>query len=82
MTSIRRNTRPETKAGILAFLLAITAATAFAGVGGGSVSGIADREINRRLQRVHEAQDAISKGDKYYADKDYEQALDGIQDCA
>jgi len=75
MTSIRRNTRSETKAGIFAFLLAIMAVTASAGPGGGSVSGIADREISRRMARVHEAEDAIAKGDKYYAEKDYEQAL-------
>jgi general secretion pathway protein D len=77
MTSIRRITRLETKAALLAFFFAITAAGTFAGTGGGggSLSGIADREINRRLQRAHEAEDAIARGDKYYADGDYEQAL-------
>lgn len=41
----------------------------------GTTSGIADREISRRLQRVQEAQNAINKGDRLLADGDPEGAL-------
>jgi general secretion pathway protein D len=46
-----------------------------AGEGGGRVSGIADREIARRQARVQDAMAAIARGDKLFADKDYEGAL-------
>ncbi|MCE9518953.1 MAG: tetratricopeptide repeat protein [Verrucomicrobia bacterium] len=63
---------------LLALFSVITTASTFAGsggYGGGTLSGIADREINRRMQQAHEAEDAIARGDKFYAEKDYEQAL-------
>ncbi len=78
MISPQRQIKLECKAALFAIFFTITTATTFAGsggFGGGSYSGIADREINRRLQRTHEAEDAIARGDKHYADGDYEQAL-------
>lgn len=78
MISNHRKTEFVSKATLLMSIFVITSATSFAGsggFGGGAVSGIADREINRRMQRVHEAQDAMTKGDKHYAEGDFEQAL-------
>ncbi len=78
MISTQLNTRFVSQATLLTLIFAITTAATFAGPGassGGSLSGIADREFNRRLQRTHEAEDSITKGDKYYVDGDYEQAL-------
>ena len=49
--------------------------TAFAGAGGGYASDVAQREINRRTQRVNDAQAALEKGDKLYAQGEYEGAL-------
>ncbi len=47
-----------------------------AGSGGASgQSGIADREIARRMARMEDARQAIEKGDKSFADGDYEAAL-------
>jgi len=62
----------------------LTAALAFsapipsqagAGGAGGAQSGIAEREIARRMARMEDARQAIEKGDKFYADGDYEAAL-------
>lgn len=48
----------------------------FAGDGGpGGLSGIAEREIARRMARMEDARQAIEKGDKLYAEGDYEAAL-------
>lgn len=60
--------------------LALCSATAMAGPGGaggagGTVSGIVERELARRNQRVQDAQTAIEKGDKLFAEGDYEGAL-------
>lgn len=41
----------------------------------GSVSGIAEREIARRMARMEDARQAMERGDKAYADGDYEAAL-------
>lgn len=41
---------------------------------GGSVSGIAGREMARRMARVQEAQAMIERGDQLYAEGDYEGA--------
>src|SRR5215217_5370515 len=46
-----------------------------AGEGTASVSGIAEREIARRMARIEDARQAIEKGDKLYAEGDYEAAL-------
>ncbi len=84
MTINHRFIRLKTHAVLFASSLALASSTAFAGVGVGSggggsgmstTSGIADREISRRLQRVQEAQNAINKGDKLLADGDPEGAL-------
>jgi general secretion pathway protein D len=42
---------------------------------GGSASGIAQRELARREARVQEAQAAMERGDKLYAEGDFEGAL-------
>ena len=39
------------------------------------LSSIAEREIARRLARLEDARQAIEKGDKFYAEGDYEAAL-------
>ena len=51
--------------------------TTLAGSGGapGGSSTIANREIARRMARLEDARQAIEKGDKFYADGDYEGAL-------
>lgn len=41
----------------------------------GSVSGIAEREIARRLARIQDAQKAMEKGDELFAQGDHEGAL-------
>ncbi len=90
MTSHHRHIRLKAHCVFTALTIALAASTSFAGVGGevgsggsggsggssmGSTSGIADREISRRMQRVQEAQNAINKGDKLLADGDPEGAL-------
>ena len=75
MTSIKRITGIKTQAVAAGLLLALSATSNFAGTGGAAPSGIADREISRRLQRVQEAQAAVERGDKKYAEGDYEGAL-------
>jgi general secretion pathway protein D len=62
---------------IVAALAATTSPTkTFAGDGGpGGLSGIAEREIARRMARMEDARQAIEKGDKLYAEGDYEAAL-------
>jgi general secretion pathway protein D len=46
-----------------------------AGSGAGGLSGIAEREIARRMARMEDARQAITKGDEAYAKGDYEDAL-------
>lgn len=62
---------------LVAALAATTSPTnTFAGDGGpGGLSGIAEREIARRMARMEDARQAIEKGDKLYAEGDYEAAL-------
>lgn len=58
--------------------LALCSGAGFAGsMGGpgGSASGIAQRELARREARVQEAQAAMERGDKLFAEGDYEGAL-------
>lgn len=61
----------------LLFSLAVTVGSpsAFSGTGGGGVSSIAEREIARRLARQEDARQAMERGDKAYAEGDYETAL-------
>lgn len=64
---------------LICMSLALTGVKTYAGApsGGasGSVSGLAEREIARRNQRLQEAQASIEKGDKLFASGDYEGAL-------
>ena len=47
----------------------------FAGpTGGGSIGGIAEREIARRLERVQEAEADVAEGQRLWKEKDYEGA--------
>jgi general secretion pathway protein D len=58
--------------------LALCSGAGFAGSQGGpsgSASGIAQRELARREARVQEAQAAMERGDKLFAEGDYEGAL-------
>ncbi|MEI6398731.1 MAG: tetratricopeptide repeat protein, partial [Pseudomonadota bacterium] len=84
MTSLHRLNTIKTHAVISALTITLASSISFAGVGAGSggsggsigtTSGIADREISRRLQRVQEAQNAIEKGDKLLVEGDPEGAL-------
>jgi len=59
----------------LCSILILTAVPAFAGEFGGSTSGLAEREMARRMSRVQDAQAAIERGDKLMADDDCEGAL-------
>lgn len=60
----------------LAIALVISGLHTIAGAGPtGSVSGIAEREIARRMARMEDARQAMERGDKAYADGDYEAAL-------
>ncbi len=63
------------QAAIICVAAALCSATVFAGGSGGSISGVAEREMNRRMARVQEAQASIEKGDKFYAEGSYEDAL-------
>lgn len=71
----QNNVKLNRKALLLVALTACVAAPAVAGEGGGSLSGIAEREISRRMARMEDARQAIEKGDKAYAEGDYEAAL-------
>ena len=42
------------------------------GLGAGSVPGIAEREIARRLARIQDAQKAMERGDELFAQGDHE----------
>jgi general secretion pathway protein D len=60
-------------------LLAVAATMAvnasFAGEAPSGLSSIAEREISRRMARMEDARQAIERGDKFYAEGDYEAAL-------
>ena len=61
---------------VAAFAATTPSPQIFAGDGGpGGLSGIAEREIARRMARMEDARQAIEKGDKLYAEGDYEAAL-------
>jgi len=61
---------------IAASAAVIATATSHAGEGAPTgLSGIAEREIARRMARMEDARQAIEKGDKLYAEGDYEGAL-------
>jgi len=59
----------------LCSILILSVSPAIAGGVGGSTSGLAEREMARRMSRVQEAQAAIGRGDKLLADGDCEGAL-------
>lgn len=63
----------------IALMVALTAPVvgtpAFAGEGGASVPGIAEREIARRAARIEDARQAMAKGDELFAEGEYEAAL-------
>ncbi|MEY4483185.1 MAG: hypothetical protein RL693_637, partial [Verrucomicrobiota bacterium] len=63
------------QAAIICMAAALCSATVIAGGSGGSISGVAEREMNRRMARVQEAQASIDKGDKFFAEGSYEDAL-------
>lgn len=60
---------------ILSLAVFIGGPAAFSGTGGGGVSSIAEREIARRMARQEDARQALERGDKAYAEGDYEAAL-------
>lgn len=61
---------------LMAALVApVVATSAFGGEGGGSVPGIAEREIARRAARIEDARQAMEKGDELYSKGDHEGAL-------
>lgn len=57
------------------FALAVSSCFSFAIAGPGGVSSIAEREIARRMARQEDAHQALERGDKAYAQEDYETAL-------
>lgn len=68
------------QAALSCFAIALCCSAALAGPGGsggagGTVSGIVERELARRNQRVQDAQASIEKGDKLFLEGDYEGAL-------
>jgi general secretion pathway protein D len=78
MTQTSRTSPLIKPVALLCISLVLNAGPTFAGSstgGSGSVSGLAEREIARRNQRQQEAQAAIEKGDKFFANGDYESAL-------
>lgn len=73
----------------LALTTLLAASAAQAGSGGGSLSGLAEREIARRMGRVQDARIAIEQGDKLMAEGDteaalgqYKSAMDALPDAA
>lgn len=75
-TSIHRKQSLK-QAALSCFAIALCSSAVLAGPGGGggAVSGIVERELARRNQRVQDAQASITKGDKLFAEGDYEGAL-------
>ncbi|HEY1083786.1 MAG TPA: Amuc_1098 family type IV pilus outer membrane protein, partial [Prosthecobacter sp.] len=53
----------------------VVATPVFAGDGGVTVPGIAEREIARRAARIEDARQAMEKGDELFAKGEYEAAL-------
>lgn len=60
---------------MVALAAPVVATPAFAGDGGASVPGIAEREIARRAARIEDARQAMEKGDELFAKDEYEAAL-------
>lgn len=61
---------------IAAMAASVVSTRSFAGDGApAGLSGIAEREIARRMARMEDARQAIEKGDKAYGEGDYEAAL-------
>lgn len=77
MTTTNYRTRSTKQAFLSCIAMVFCCSSVFAGPGGGGgvVSSIAQREMARRMQRVHDAEAAIAKGDQLYAEGDYEGAL-------
>lgn len=75
MTTRIHRAQAMKQAAIICMAAALCSATVFAGGSGGSISGVAEREMNRRMARVQEAQASIEKGDKLFAEGSYEDAL-------
>jgi general secretion pathway protein D len=73
-TRINRSTSMKLAAHFC-LVLALGTSSLQAGGVGGSNSGLAEREMARRMARVQEAQAAIERGDKLMADGDCEGAL-------
>jgi len=74
MTRLQGPALPS-RALLLSAAAAMFVATAsYAGAPTG-LSSIAEREISRRLARLEDARQAIEKGDKFFAEGDYEAAL-------
>ena len=66
---------PHRLASIVALFTASAALGLKAGDAPAGLSGIAEREIARRMARMEDARQAIEKGDKAFAEGDYEAAL-------
>lgn len=75
MTTTIHRPQSTKRALVSCFAMVLCCSALVAGPGGGTVSGIAEREMARRMQRVHDAEAAIAKGDKLFAEGDYEGAL-------
>jgi general secretion pathway protein D len=76
MTTTIHRPQSTKRALVTCFAMVLCCSSALvAGPDGGSVSGIAQREMARRMQRVHDAEAAIAKGDALFAEGDYEGAL-------
>ncbi len=76
MITRKKRSLPMKQTALLCLAVAMPYTAVVAGpAGSGSVSGIAEREMARRMQRVADARAAIDKGDLLMKDKDCEGAL-------
>ncbi len=90
MTRISRNVLKHHRLALVATtVLVVGNAQAGTGTGGGSLSGLAEREVARRMGRVQDARIAIEQGDKLMAEGDteaalgqYKSAMDALPDAA
>ncbi|HYF34193.1 MAG TPA: type II and III secretion system protein, partial [Prosthecobacter sp.] len=60
---------------LVAVATPIISGPVYGGDGGIGVSGIAEREVARRMARIEDARQAMAKGDELYAAGDHEAAL-------